>query len=109
MLASRRIAVAIALVAGASLPFLSCGVGDIATGDDAGARPDAQGLDASGNKDAAPRDAQGEDASNLDAGSDGGRDYSSDKSKFFGASRCAQANVQLCEDFESGALDTSTW
>jgi hypothetical protein len=29
--------------------------------------------------------------------------------KFFGASRCAQANVQLCEDFESGKLDTMTW
>lgn len=28
---------------------------------------------------------------------------------FFGASRCAQAGVQLCEDFESGVLDSATW
>ena len=38
-----------------------------------------------------------------------GRDFSSDRTKFFGASRCAAAGVQLCEDFESGQLDTSTW
>jgi hypothetical protein len=38
-----------------------------------------------------------------------GRDFSSDRTKFFGASRCAQANVQLCEDFESGTLDTAIW
>jgi hypothetical protein len=38
-----------------------------------------------------------------------GRDLSTDRSTFFGASRCAQAHVQLCEDFESGTLDTSTW
>ena len=38
-----------------------------------------------------------------------GRDLSTDRTKFFGASRCAQANVQLCEDFESGTLDTTTW
>ena len=39
----------------------------------------------------------------------GGRDFTSDRTKFFGASRCAAAGVQLCEDFESGTLDTSTW
>ena len=39
----------------------------------------------------------------------GGRDFSTDRTTFFGASRCAQANVQLCEDFESGTLDTTTW
>ena len=38
-----------------------------------------------------------------------GRDFSTDRTKFFGASRCVQANVQLCEDFESGTLDTNTW
>jgi hypothetical protein len=38
-----------------------------------------------------------------------GRDYSSDRTQFFGTSRCAQAGVQLCEDFESGTLDTATW
>jgi hypothetical protein len=44
----------------------------------------------------------------MDA-SDGGRDFSTDRSLFFGASRCAQAGVQLCEDFESGSLDKSIW
>lgn len=38
-----------------------------------------------------------------------GRDYGTDRSAFFGASRCAQAGVQLCEDFESGQLDPATW
>jgi hypothetical protein len=50
--------------------------------------------------------------STVDAGSDGAagaRDLSTDRTAFFGASRCAQAKVQLCEDFESGVLDTATW
>jgi hypothetical protein len=55
----------------------------------------------------------GAGGSSTDAGSDagpgGGRDFSTDRAAFFGASRCAQANVQLCEDFESGTLDTATW
>jgi hypothetical protein len=42
-------------------------------------------------------------------GAGGGRDLSTDRTMFFGASRCAEAHVQLCEDFESGTLDTSTW
>jgi hypothetical protein len=42
-------------------------------------------------------------------GGAGARDLSTDKTLFLGASRCAQANVQLCEDFESGTLDTATW
>lgn len=40
---------------------------------------------------------------------DFGRDYGSDRAAFFGDSRCAKANVQLCEDFESGTLDTAIW
>jgi hypothetical protein len=39
----------------------------------------------------------------------GGRDLSTDRALFLGASRCAQAKVQLCEDFESGTLDAATW
>jgi hypothetical protein len=39
----------------------------------------------------------------------GERDLSTDRQRFFGASRCAGAGVQLCEDFESGSLDASTW
>jgi hypothetical protein len=42
-------------------------------------------------------------------GGAGARDLSTDKTLFLGASRCAQANVQLCEDFESGTLDAATW
>ncbi|MDB5215486.1 MAG: hypothetical protein JWO86_3413 [Myxococcaceae bacterium] len=43
--------------------------------------------------------------------SDGGnvRDLTPNKAAFFGASRCAQAGVKLCEDFESGTLDAMTW
>jgi hypothetical protein len=39
----------------------------------------------------------------------GGRDLSPNRAAFFGQSRCAAAHVQLCEDFESGALDPATW
>ncbi len=39
----------------------------------------------------------------------GGRDLSTNRSAFFGESRCASANVLLCEDFESGAVDKGTW
>jgi hypothetical protein len=42
-------------------------------------------------------------------GSPGQRDLSTDRALFFGATRCAQAKVQLCEDFESGTLDAATW
>ncbi len=46
-----------------------------------------------------------------DAGPDGGggRDYSANKAAFFGASRCAGAGLGLCDDFESGTLDKTTW
>ncbi len=55
-------------------------------------------------RDAAP-DGEPADASS----GDGGRDFSTDRSLFFGPSRCADAGVQLCEDFESGMLDKSVW
>ncbi|MEP7051106.1 MAG: hypothetical protein ABJB12_12175 [Pseudomonadota bacterium] len=48
-------------------------------------------------------------AGGLSAGGAGSRDLSTDRALFQGPSRCAQANVQLCEDFESGTLDTATW
>jgi hypothetical protein len=38
-----------------------------------------------------------------------GRDLTPNKAAFFGASRCPQAGVKLCEDFESGILDATTW
>ncbi len=43
------------------------------------------------------------------AGGTSGRDFSGNRALFFGASRCAAANVQFCEDFESGVLNTGTW
>ena len=43
------------------------------------------------------------------AGGDPGRDFSPDRTKFFGASRCASSGLDLCEDFESGTLDTKLW
>lgn len=49
------------------------------------------------------------DAGNGSDAAPGGRNFTSDRGAFFGNSRCAQANVQLCEDFESGTLDTATW
>lgn len=51
----------------------------------------------------------------TDAGKDaspdggGGRDYSANKAAFFGASRCAASGLILCDDFESGTLDKTTW
>jgi hypothetical protein len=53
------------------------------TSSDAGTSPDAA--------DAAPLN-------------DGGRDFSTDRGTFFGDSRCADAGVELCEDFESGMI-----
>jgi hypothetical protein len=49
------------------------------------------------------------DASAIADSSDGGRDFSNNRALFFGDSRCTQAGVQLCEDFESGAIDSGTW
>jgi hypothetical protein len=40
---------------------------------------------------------------------DGGRDFSTDRSLFFGASRCGESQAVLCEDFESGTLNASRW
>ena len=49
-------------------------------------------------------------SSSSSGDTDGGaRDLSPDRNLFFGASRCAQADVLLCEGFESGTLDTHTW
>jgi hypothetical protein len=57
----------------------------------------------------------GTDAAKPDGGSpgitgDGGRNFSTDTTLFLGsASRCADAGVQLCEDFETGTLNTAIW
>lgn len=39
----------------------------------------------------------------------GGRSFSTNREDFFGDSRCAAANVALCEDFEGDSLDTDVW
>jgi hypothetical protein len=43
------------------------------------------------------------------AAGSGGRTYPTDRNTFFGASRCAEAGVLLCDDFESGTIDSATW
>jgi hypothetical protein len=86
--------------------------GSVATHDDAAAIDADAGAEAS-----VPEEAAADDASPADAGADarvlaagdGGRDYSTDTSTFLGASRCADAGVQLCEDFESGNIDPAIW
>ena len=40
---------------------------------------------------------------------DGARLYSTNPAEFGGPTRCAKLNAQLCEDFESGTLDKTTW
>ena len=43
------------------------------------------------------------------AGSDGSAGFSTNRADFFGDSRCKNSSFALCEDFESGTLDTATW
>jgi hypothetical protein len=69
-----------------------------ATGGPGGAGPDAGDAAGGTSPDGAATD-----------GAATGRDFSTDRTTFFGASRCASAKVQLCEDFESGTLDPATW
>jgi len=42
-------------------------------------------------------------------GGAGGRIFSTNRDDFFGASRCAAAQVLLCEDFEAGSVDAKRW
>ncbi len=74
---------------------------------------DAHVEDDAATGDAAPTgDAQAVIEAGPDAAADlgdGGRDYSTDRTTFFGNSRCADAGLQLCEDFESGSLNPSIW
>ncbi len=86
------------------------GAGVVAPSGDAGAGDDGAVVAADGASDASSSgDSASADAPAADAPADAGRDYSSNRGAFFGASRCANAHVQLCEDFESGTLDTATW
>ena len=61
----------------------------------------------------APAQASGApDAGAPDAGAangGGSAGFSTNRGDFFGESRCKNAGFALCEDFESGSLDTGTW
>jgi hypothetical protein len=88
---------------------------------DAGLAPDSgvpdagtvdSGVRDGGAVDAGAQDAGVPDAGPVDAGPvDAGAvdPFSTDRNLFFGASRCADAGFQLCEDFESGQIDNATW
>src|SRR5450432_2571520 len=67
----------------------------------------SQGV-AGSNAEIADASDEGPPALGGDAGP-AGRDLSTNRNAFFGESRCASANVLLCEDFESGAIDKGTW
>ncbi len=96
-----------------SSAMAACGTsGAHPSGGDAAAETGAQDVDAteaSADSGTGVPDAPSPgDAAQADA-TDGGRDLSTDRTTFFGASRCATAGVQLCEDFESGSIDAATW
>lgn len=42
-------------------------------------------------------------------GNPGSGGFSTNPSDFFGSSQCKNSTFALCEDFESGSLDTATW
>jgi hypothetical protein len=132
----RQMAVAGALVLSSGLAGANCGVrahsgagssgaAQPMTANDAAPFGDAAAPGADENKDGTASD---NDESTNDAGdgasvatsvvdaasadgadSSAGRDFSTNRAEFFGSSRCAQAGVQLCEDFETGVLDKTTW
>jgi hypothetical protein len=95
------------------LVFVACGGGGSGSGNGAG--PAGDGAAGPGGDDAGgPGGGDAGGSGGGDAGGPGGdagsgRDLSTDRAKFFGASRCAAAGVLFCEDFESGALDAKTW
>ncbi len=76
-----------------------------------GGAVDAGGAGGGGSGGATATGGAGGEADAGAAGGSGstGRDLSTNRDLFFGASRCADAHVQLCEDFESGVLDAKTW
>ncbi len=96
------------------LALISCGiVSELDAGVDAGSAATGGG-EASGGGSATGGGGGGDaglaDAGSPDAGSpDAGDPLSTDRARFFGDSRCADAGFSLCEDFESGALDPNTW
>src|SRR4051812_8355827 len=65
----------------------------------------------SGGTDAGTHNGGQSDGGSSDAGTlpPGTRSFSTDRTQFFGSSRCAQSGLLLCDDFESGTLDRNTW
>jgi hypothetical protein len=116
MRSKTRALVVVAFLAGA-LGGAGCSANSATpgAGGDAGDSENADaGADAAAVADAgAGADARGSEGGDAVADSgpagDGGRDYSTDRAKFFGDSRCANAGVQLCEDFESGMVNSAIW
>lgn len=47
-------------------------------------------------------------AGGMGGGGTGGGDYSTDRDEFFGEPRCG-SSLDLCDDFESGAIDADVW
>ncbi len=85
------------------------GAGDAGATGEAGIGGDAAAGAAGGVADAGGAGVDGGAGAGGATAGAGGRDLSTDRTRFLGASRCAVAKVQLCEDFESGALDATTW
>jgi len=99
----------------AILLFVGCGS---AVGIDAGSTGGGGGSAAGGGTatgGGTAEDAGTPDAGELDAGTpdsgtpDAGDPLSTNRALFFGDSRCADAGLLLCEDFESGAINTQLW
>ena len=95
---------------------LSLCLATIVACEEPGGAPDVSTHDTGRSVDASAFDAAAVDATSdasipLDAALDGGamRDLSTDRARFFGASRCTASGALFCEDFESASLDTSRW
>jgi hypothetical protein len=43
------------------------------------------------------------------SGGSGERDYGTEREDFFGSSRCAGADVLLCDGFEGASIDSALW
>ncbi len=104
------------------------GSADASVSEDSGTPAQDSGVLDAGAPDAATPDAGTPDAGKPDAGTpdsgttqpdagpkdagltptDSGRNFSTDRALFFGASRCS-TSLRFCDDFENGAIDTQKW
>jgi len=81
------------------------------TGGSAGSGGKGAGAGGTGNVDLSAGGASDGGAMPGGSGGSGGSSgtFSTNRDDFFGDSRCAGSTFALCEDFESGTLDTGTW